>query len=102
MTGRYWTELRQPLRAAPVLDAALERFDDTHARDKALYLTWLATSYLQAREVEQAATTLGRALDLSCGLASTRPADRIAGVARQLSRFRGVTDVETVLDRLGI
>jgi hypothetical protein len=61
MAGRCWTELRRPLRAVPVLEAVLAGFDDTCARDKAPYLTWLATSYVQAHEVEQAATTLRRA-----------------------------------------
>jgi hypothetical protein len=37
-----------------VLEAALTRYDDTHARDKSLYLSWLADSYLTAGEVEQA------------------------------------------------
>ncbi|WP_326697902.1 hypothetical protein OG909_11500 [Streptomyces sp. NBC_01754] len=45
MTGRRWTELRRPLRAVPVLTEALCRFSDGHARDKALYLSWLADAY---------------------------------------------------------
>jgi hypothetical protein len=34
MTGRCWTELRRPLRAVPVLTQALDRYDDTHARQE--------------------------------------------------------------------
>ncbi|MFE7158931.1 hypothetical protein [Streptomyces sp. NPDC057636] len=59
MKGRCWTELRRPLRAVPVLEAVLARFDDAQARDKSLYLSWLAESYLAAGGVEQAAVVTG-------------------------------------------
>jgi transcriptional regulator with XRE-family HTH domain len=101
MAGRCWTELRRPLRAVPVLERVLSGFDDTHARDKALYLTWLATSYLQAREVEQAAATLARAADLAAGISSVRPAVRIGAVARRLTRYRSTPVVADLLTRLG-
>jgi tetratricopeptide (TPR) repeat protein len=100
MAGRCWTELRRPLRAVPVLEDVLARFDDTHGRDKALYLTWLASSYLQAGEIEQAATTLLHAHDLSVGVGSVRPAARIATVARRLDHHRGVREVSHLLDRI--
>jgi tetratricopeptide (TPR) repeat protein len=100
MTGRCWTELRRPLRAVPVLEAVLADFDDTHARDKALYLTWLGSSYLQAREIERAATTLARAHELAAGVGSVRPAARISSLARQLRRHRGVPEVAEVLERI--
>ncbi|MGW3959432.1 hypothetical protein ACWED2_06385 [Amycolatopsis sp. NPDC005003] len=100
MAGRCWTELRRPLRAVPVLERVLGDFDDTCARDKALYSTWLATSYLQAHEVEQAAATLRRAHELAVGVASTRPGVRIAAVARKLERHRDVPEVGQVLDEL--
>lgn len=93
MAGRCWTELRRPLRAVPVLERVLAAFDDTHARDKALYLTWLATSYLQAHEVEQAAATLAHAADLAAGVTSVRPAQRIETVARRLARHRSTPAV---------
>lgn len=102
MAGRCWTELRRPLRAVPVLEQVLSGFDDTHARDKALYLTWLATSYLQAHEVEQAAATLTRAADLAAGVSSARPATRIESVARQLKRYRSMPAVGDLLARLGV
>ncbi|MFJ1764062.1 hypothetical protein ACIOD2_27355 [Amycolatopsis sp. NPDC088138] len=101
MAGRCWTELRRPLRAVPVLERVLSGFDDTHARDKALYLTWLATSYLEAREVEQAAATLARAADLAAGVSSVRPAVRIGVVARRLARYRSTPVVADLLTRLG-
>ncbi|MFG2481697.1 hypothetical protein ACGFSI_02855 [Streptomyces virginiae] len=48
MTGRCWAELHRPLRGIPALEDALARYDDTRARDKALYLSWLAAAYLDA------------------------------------------------------
>lgn len=102
MAGRCWTELRRPLRAVPVLESVLAGFSDTNGRDKALYLTWLADSYVQAREVEQAADTLVRAHDLAAGVASARPSARITAVARKLARHRSVPKVATVLDQLAV
>ncbi|MET7790458.1 helix-turn-helix transcriptional regulator [Streptomyces sp900116325] len=97
MTGRCWTELRRPLRAVPVLTDALNRYSDDHARDKALYLSWLANAYLTAGEVEQAAVTTGRTLELSTGVASIRPRQRIAPLLDQL---RPHVDLPVVRDLL--
>lgn len=102
MAGRCWTELRRPLRAVPVLERVLSGFEDTHARDKSLYLTWLATSYLHAHEIEQAAATLARAADLAAGVSSVRPAARIGTVARQLKRYRSTPAVGDLLARLEV
>ncbi|WP_157357353.1 helix-turn-helix domain-containing protein [Amycolatopsis nigrescens] len=101
MAGRCWTELCRPLRAVPVLESVLSGFDDTHARDKALYLTWLAGSYLQAREVEQSASTLEKAFELANGVASVRPSARITNVARKLAVHRAVPEVGAALERIG-
>lgn len=59
MTGRCWAEPHQPLRAIPALEDALARYDDTRARDRALYLSWLAAAYLDAGEVEHATAITG-------------------------------------------
>ncbi len=99
MSGRCWTELRRPLRAVPVLENALARYDDSHARDKALYLSWLADSYLTAGEVEQAATVTGRALDLSSGVASVRPRERLAPVLARLGEHQALPAVADVLEQ---
>ncbi|MFI8894863.1 XRE family transcriptional regulator [Streptomyces paradoxus] len=99
MTGRCWAELRRPLRAVPVLESALARYDDAHARDKSLYLSWLADSYLSAGEVEQAATVTGRALGLSSGVASARPRERLAPVLRRLGEHRALPAVAAVLEQ---
>jgi tetratricopeptide (TPR) repeat protein len=99
MTGRCWTELRRPLRAVPVLETALAAYDDTNARDKALYLSWLGDSYLTAGEVEQAATTADRALDLAQGVASVRPRTRLTPLLKRLGAHRGLPAVDAVLEK---
>ncbi|WP_329046770.1 helix-turn-helix domain-containing protein [Streptomyces sp. NBC_01422] len=99
MTGRCWTELRRPLRAVPVLTGALGRYSDDHARDKALYLSWLADAYLSAGEVEQAAEVVGRALELATGVASIRPRQRIAPVLDRLRPHSGIGPVRDLLER---
>jgi transcriptional regulator with XRE-family HTH domain len=98
MTGRCWTELRRPLRAVPVLEAVLSRFDDTHARDKSLYLCWLADAYLSAGEVDQAAAVASKVIDLSADVASVRPRERLAPLLGALARHRSVPGVREVLD----
>jgi len=100
MTGRCCTELGRPLRAVPVLEAVLADFDDTHGRDKALYLTWLASSYLQAHEVEHAAATLAQAHSLAAGVASARPTARITRIAAKLSRYQHVPQVAAALEQI--
>jgi hypothetical protein len=99
MAGRCWTELHRPLRAVPILETVLAGYDGTHARDKALYLTWLATAYLDAGELEQAATTTGPALDLATGVASVRPAARIDKLLRRLQPYQAVSSVRELLER---
>ncbi|MGH3438844.1 MAG: hypothetical protein ACRDR6_25880 [Pseudonocardiaceae bacterium] len=99
MTGRCWAELQRPLRAVEPLETALADFDDTHARDKALYLSWLADAYLDGGEVEQAASTISRSLDLSTGVESIRPRQRINVVLGRLNPHRKLETVRSVLDR---
>jgi transcriptional regulator with XRE-family HTH domain len=99
MAGRCWIELHRPLRAVPTLEAVLARYDDTHARDKALYLTWLAHAYLDAREIERAAEVTGRAIDLATGVASARPTTRIGKVIQRLKPHHRVPAAAAVIDR---
>ncbi len=77
MTGRCLTRLGQPMAAIPVLHAALDGFDDTQARDKALYMSWLAEAYLDAGEIDTAAAVAGNVFALSADVASARPAERL-------------------------
>jgi transcriptional regulator with XRE-family HTH domain len=94
MAGRCWTELRRPLRAVPVLEQALARYGPDTARETALYRTWLAEAYLQANEVEQAAATATKALELERSTHSARSTARIDYVRALLEPYRGNPDVD--------
>ncbi|MQS39852.1 tetratricopeptide repeat protein [Streptomyces katsurahamanus] len=98
MKGRCWTELRRPIRAVPALENALSHFNETHARDKSLYLTWLADAYLAAGEIEQAADAVRCAFELSSGVASVRPGQRISSVVRKLRPYRNISEVVEVVE----
>lgn len=84
MTGRCWAVLHRPMRAIPALERALAEFDDTYARDKALYLSWLADAYFDANEVEQACATAVTAVRLAGGAGSIRPGQRLDSVLNRL------------------
>ena len=99
MTGRCWAELGRPLRAVPLLEDVLAGFDDAHARDKALYSCWLADAYVTAGEPEEAARVAGRVLDLSDGVASVRPRQRLSPVLQRLSEHAAMPGVREVLER---
>lgn len=90
MAGRCWTELKRPWAAVPTLESVLTRYEDTHARDKSMYLTWLADAHLDADEVEQSATVTSRAIHLATGVASVRPMHRIGKVVQRLKQHHGL------------
>lgn len=97
--GRSWAVLRRPLRAVPILESALAEYEDHHARDKALYLMWLAGAYVDAGELEAAARAAARALDLCANVASARPNRLAADVVRQLRPHSAVAAVRDLLER---
>ena len=99
MEGRCWVELHRPFRAVGTLERALTTYPNRHARDKALYLTALANAYYQGGEIEQAALTAGRALDLAAGVASARTAQHAAPLLRRLQAHAGLPNVAEVLSR---
>jgi len=88
MEARAYTELRRLLRAVPLWTEVLGRYDATHTRELALYLSWLAVALADANEPEEAAHAARRVLDLEADVASDRTAQRVRGV---LSRSRRKT-----------
>lgn len=96
MVGRCWTQLHRPLRAVPALEAAMAQYGDNHARDKALYLSWLADAYLDASEPEPAVVALDHAMNLAANVASARPQQRLSAVLGRLKEYSatpGATDL---------
>ena len=102
ISGRCWAELHSPDRAAPLLESVLGELPAVQTRNVAVYSTWLAGTYLDAGQFEQAATVLGRALDMASGVASVRPAQRVAVVAGRLARYRANPVVADLLDRMSL
>lgn len=97
MAGRCWAQLHKPLRAVPALEAAMADYDDSHARDKSLYLSWLADAYLDAGEVADATAVTDHALTLAADVASARPQQRLNAL---LDRFHGYETEPGVSDLL--
>ncbi|WP_329520347.1 helix-turn-helix domain-containing protein [Spirillospora sp. NBC_01491] len=99
MTGRCWSQLRRPDRAVPALEWALARYDDAHARDKALYLTWLSEALLDSGEVTESARILIRSIDLGSDVASARPRARVTEVAERLRPHASIPAVAETIER---
>ena len=94
MAGRCLTELKRPTKAITLLTAAVGRYDDTHTRELALYLSWLAEAQVYEGNIDQAADVAARALRLSAGVTSTRGTDRVRLVRRLLAPHHGTTAVD--------
>ncbi|ARP70326.1 transcriptional regulator [Streptomyces pluripotens] len=96
MEARVYTELHRPLRAVPLLTDVLGRYDASHARELALYLSWLAVAYADANEPEAAAGTAARMLALGQS-GSERTAERTRIVLDRLRAYRNVPEVAELL-----
>ena len=94
MAGRCLTQHRRPERAIELLTQAVNRYDDTHARELALYLTWLAEAHIYADNIEEAAANVTRALRLSAGVTSVRSSERIRLVRGLLVPYHGNSAVD--------
>ncbi|OMI39897.1 XRE family transcriptional regulator [Streptomyces sparsogenes DSM 40356] len=97
MDARVFTELHRPLRAVPLLTDVLRRYDATHAREVALYRSWLAIALADANEPEQAAGEARRVVSASVDMASDRTASRARAVLRRLQDFQEVPEVDNLL-----
>ncbi|MFC8384396.1 hypothetical protein [Nocardia sp. NPDC057272] len=75
--------LREPGKATPPLVQALDGYPAHWARDRALYLSWLADACLDAGDPESAIATADTALDLATTVASARPLIRIREFAQR-------------------
>jgi hypothetical protein len=100
MEARVYTELHRPLRAVPLLRRVLAGYDASHAREYALYASWLATALLDANEPEEAASVARQVLEVSAALPSSRVADRSQVMLRALRKHASVPEFAEVLARL--
>jgi tetratricopeptide (TPR) repeat protein len=100
ISGRCWSELREPGRAIPLLESVLAQLPAAQTRNLAVYSTHLAGAYLDGDQVEQAAGVLVRALDLAADVASVRPTRRVAEVAARLTPYRANAAVAVLFEKL--
>ena len=98
MAGRCYTELRIPARAEPLLRDAISQYDPTLIRENVLYLSWLAESYVQLDEIEEASAVGMRALAFGMRTNSARADERIRRIANLLRPHRAVPQVREFLD----
>ncbi|WP_149183634.1 helix-turn-helix domain-containing protein [Streptomyces sp. TRM49041] len=101
MDARVYTQLRRPLRAVPLLTDVLARYDATHARELALYRSWLAVALADANEPEQAADTAQQVITASVDMTSDRTAERSRTVLRRLLDYTDVPEVGALLREHG-
>ncbi|MFI1628183.1 hypothetical protein ACH4YO_29190 [Streptomyces noursei] len=97
MDARVFTELHRPLRAVPLLTHVLSRYDATHAREVALYRSWLAVALADANEPEQAAEEARRVVIASTDMASDRITSRARVVLHRFEEFKEVSEVGDLL-----
>lgn len=102
MEARCYTELRRPLRAVPLLRDVLARYNVTHTRELALYLSWLAVALTDANEPDEAADVARRALDISQCIASARTSGRVRVILHHLRPFADVPEVAALFRDRGL
>ena len=86
MAGRCLIELGSPNTAAPLLARAIGSYNANHAREIALYLSWLAEAYARAGTIDAARDTLAQARKAAQGINSIRLDLRINQVGILFSR----------------
>lgn len=93
MSSRCLIELGDPVRAEPLLAAAIAGYRVEHGREVALYRTWLAESYAKAGVLDAARETIGQARRVAGEVGSVRLDLRIGQVERLLQTGQ---DTDTV------
>lgn len=98
MEARTQTELGKPHRAVPILTDVLSRYDTTHTRELALYLSWLAVALVDSGEPVGATEVAWRMFDISTSMPSERVMVRQRVVLERLRRYRDVAEVRDLID----
>ena len=99
MAGRCYTELNQPARAEALLRNATSSYDNALVRENSLYLSWLAEDYILLNEIELAALTATRVLDLGSRADSARTDERLRHLAILLRRYKDLQAPADFLDQ---
>jgi hypothetical protein len=102
MAGRCWAELRDSRRALPILEGLTAPYDESHAREVALYQSWLSGSYVDAGDLEQAAHSADKALVLSRSTASPRLNGILDGMLKRFDPHKEAPAVKTLLGQWAV
>jgi|HubBroStandDraft_1064217.scaffolds.fasta_scaffold13362_1 transcriptional regulator with XRE-family HTH domain len=99
MAGRCYTELKNPVKAEPLLQNAISGYDNSHVRENALYLSWLAEDYLLLSEVDQSTELATQILELRDRANSMRIDERLRHLSKLFRRYKDVQGAAVFLDR---
>lgn len=86
MAARCLIELGQPAAAEPLLTRALAGYNHDHAREVALYQTWLAEGHARTGDLDAAREVLARIDTTAIDAGSARLQRRITAVDRLIDR----------------
>jgi hypothetical protein len=89
MAARCLIELGTPSEAEPLLTRALAGYNPAHAREVALYQTWLAEGHARAGDLDAARVILDRIAGTAAHAISVRLQRRIAAVNHLINRRAG-------------
>jgi len=92
-------EVDNPEQAAPLLLDVLEGYDTSHAREVALYRSWLGEAYAKAGDVERACAETMHVLDAVEGVNSARVDGRLLVLRRALRPYADVPVVHAIEER---
>jgi DNA-binding XRE family transcriptional regulator len=81
-----WVFLRQPLKARPLIDSALNTMNPRYVRDRAIYHVRSSEAHLQANDLDMACVELRSAADLAERSQSMRAIRTIRSVRAAMSR----------------
>lgn len=84
MAGRCLIELGRPADAEPLLSSAIANYPAEHAREIALYLSWLAEAHARAGDADVAWESLQHARSYVDTMPSERANSRLAAVEQLL------------------
>lgn len=89
MAARCHIELGTPADAEPLLTRALAGYNPDHAREVALYQTWLAEAHAKSGDLDAARTLLDRISTSAASVDSIRLQRRIDAVTHLIDRRAG-------------
>ncbi|GGZ81550.1 helix-turn-helix transcriptional regulator [Streptomyces echinoruber] len=99
-SGRCLADLGQRRRAHQLMDEGIALLPATRAKTRAVFLTYQAETYLRDGEVELAAETATRSLDLANRINAPRCVTMIHDLEPTLSPYAHTAGVDELLERL--